>query len=349
MFVNNKYYSCDLERVMHCIEMPDNVSVLITGATGLIGSFIMDAFLYYNQHSGKHVKITGTSRHIEGLRTRFGYALKSEYLHLVQRDASAPIPDIEQYDYIIHTASNADPRSYALYPAETIITNIFGNNSVLEYARKHKNTRVIMTSTFEVYGYISEKGFFSEDDYGKIDFNQIRSGYPESKRTAELLVRSYVEEYGVDAIIVRLCSIYGPTMTKGDNKAVAQFIRKALKEEDIVLKSKGEQQRSYCYVGDAASGIITALCKGVAGEAYNVSNPDSTITVAELAQVTANIVGSNVVLGVPDEMEEKGFSKPKDSVLSSEKLMKLGFIPHYSVEQGLKQTILILEENMQQR
>lgn len=346
MFVNNKYYSRDLEQVMQYIEMPDNASVLITGATGLIGSFIMDAFLYYNQHSGKHVKITGTSRHIKGLRMRFGYALKSEYLHLVQRDVSEPIPDAEQYDYIIHAASNADPRSYALYPVETITTNILGNLNVLDYAKEHRMTRVVMTSTFEVYGNISENNAFGEDDYGKVDFNQIRSGYPESKRTAELLVRSYVEEYGVDAVIVRLCSVYGPTMTKEDNKAAAQFIRKALQKDNIVLKSKGEQRRSYCYMADAAGGILTALCKGSAGEAYNVSNPNCIITVAELAQVAANIAGSKVVFDVPDELEQRGFSKPQDSVLLSEKLMKLGFVPQYTAEQGFKQTILILRENM---
>ena len=294
MITDNRLYRQDLEWVSDYIDFPDGARVLITGATGLIGSF--------------------------------------------------PIPDEEEYDFIIHLASNADPRSYALYPAETIITNMTGTLNVLNYARRHPGCRVLFTSTFEVYGEIPDRTSLSEEDYGLIDYNQIRSGYPESKRTAELLVRSFVEEYGADAVIARLSSIYGPTMTKGDNKAAAQFIRRAAAGQDIVLKSKGNQRRSYCYVADACAGILTALRRGKAGEAYNVCNPACEITIAELAQIAAKAAGTRVVFDLPDELEQKGFGKAKDSVLRADKLTALGYAPAYSAEKGITVSVSIIHD-----
>ena len=219
-----------------------------------------------------------------------------------------------------------------------------GTLNVLNYARRHPGCRVLFTSTFEVYGEIPDRSCLSEEDYGLIDYNQIRSGYPESKRTAELLVRSFVEEYGVDAVIARLSSIYGPTMTKGDNKAAAQFIRRAAAGQDIVLKSKGNQRRSYCYVADACAGILTALRRGKAGEAYNVCNPACEITIAELAQIAAKAAGTRVVFDLPDELEQKGFGKAKDSVLRADKLTALGYAPAYSAEKGITVSVSIIHD-----
>ena len=342
MIINQPKYLDDLQQAIRYVEIPNEASVLITGATGLIGSFLMDAFFYSNQTNEKQIKITGTSRHLDKLKARFSYAADFSWMRLVARDATDPIPEHENYDYIIHLASNADPRSYALYPAETIITNILGTLNILNYAKTHVNTRVLLASTFEVYGSIPEAENFLEENYGRIDFNQIRSGYPESKRTAELLIRSFVEEYNVNAVIARLSSIYGPTMANSDNKAAAQFIRKAIAKKNIVLKSKGEQCRSYCYVADAASGILAALCRGSSGEAYNVCNPACEITIAELAQIAASIAGTRVIYDLPDELELKGFSKQQNSFLNADKLISLGFKPRYSAEKGMRQAIEIL-------
>lgn len=346
MIANNPIYICDLRRAAEIVSIPAGSSVMITGATGLIGSFLMDTFIYGNRHGDGGILVTGTGRSAERLKARFGYGScdDDDTIRLIGRSAEEPVPADEKYDYIIHLASNADPRSYALYPAETITTNILGTLNVLNYAKAHPGTRVLLASTFEVYGTVAGGGRIKEDDFGLLDFNMIRSGYPESKKAAELLVRSFVAEYGVDAVIARLCSVYGPTMTEGDNKAAAQFIRKAVNKENIVLKSKGGQRRSYCYVADAACALLTVMCRGVRGEAYNICNPQCEVTIAELAQQTAKIAGVDVVYDIPDELESRGFSQPRDSVLCADKLMSLGYQPYCSVEQGLSRSIDILSK-----
>lgn len=117
-----------------------------------------------------------------------------------------------------------------------MLTNIVGNKNVLDYCKLHKSTRLILTSTFEVYGTIDGVSVYKENMSGVIDQTILRNGYPESKRSCELLLRSYVDEYNINAVIVRLPSVYGPTMLKSDSKAHAQFIKNVLNREDIVLK-----------------------------------------------------------------------------------------------------------------
>ena len=311
-------------------------NVLVTGATGLIGSCLIDVLLEANHSCGKHFTIYAMGRSEEKLFRRYG---DTEEVHCIAQNVTEPI-EIDGLDYIIHAASNADPKSYALYPVETILTNILGAKNVLDYARG-KKCRVLLTSTFEVYGKLDQDEY-AESDYGVVDLDLIRSCYPESKKTAESLFKSYHDEYGVDCVTVRLSSIYGPTMQANDSKAHAQFLKNALAGEDIVLKSKGTQKRTYCYVVDAVSGILVVLFRGKSGEAYNVANDQSIATIAEVAQTIAEIAGTKVIFNLPDDVESKGFSRPQNCVLKTEKIKALGWNGRYKLKEGLAETIEIL-------
>lgn len=318
-------------------ELPEKKgNVLITGATGLIGSCMADVLLEANK-DGSCFNIYVLGRNEEKIMSRF----YCNSVHIIAQNITETF-SIDNMDYIIHAASNADPKSYALYPAETILTNVIGAKNVLEYC-KNKKTRALLTSTFEVYGEL-KKDIYSEEDYGLLDYNQIRSCYPESKRVAELLFRTYHDEYDVDCVIARLASIYGPTMSETDSKAHAQFIRNAIRGENIVLKSEGLQKRTYCYLMDAVSGLFTVLFKGNKGEAYNVANSNSVATIANVAKTVAEIAGTEVVFDIPDEIEKKGFSKPLNCVLNSRKLESLGWSGKYDLRTGLYETISILKE-----
>ena len=306
---------------------------LITGATGLIGTCIINALIEANKN-GATFNIYAMSRSTEKIKSKFG-----ECVIPVVQDVIDPLDDSHSYDYIIHCASNADPKSYATQPVETILTNILGNKNILDYCKKHPETRMLLTSTFEVYGSIDGVSLYKEDMSGVIDQTILRNGYPESKRSCELLLRSYVDEYNLNALIVRLPSVYGPTMLKSDSKAHAQFIKNALNHEDIVLKSKGEQTRTYGYVIDVVSGIFKVLFDGAKGEIYNISNEKSIASIADVAKTCASIVGTKVIFELPDEVEAKGFSRSKDCILDNTKLKSLGWNAKSSLEEGLRETI----------
>ncbi len=337
--IKNSLYRLALERVIPDVVIKDG-RVLVTGASGLIGSCLIDLLLIANKH-GRRFEVYALGRNVEKLKNRFSAFAGSGLIHFVEQDIQTPLDSGVEYDYIIHGASNADPRNYALYPAETMLINLEGAKNVLNYCKVHYSTKTIMLSTFEIYGNTG-KDVYVETDTGVLDQNMIRSCYPESKRCMEILTRSYIEEYGAKAVIGRLCSIYGPTMEINDSKAHAQFIRNALRGEDIALKSKGEQLRTYCYVIDAVTGILTTLGRGVTGEAYNISNENGIATIANVAKTIAEICGTKVVFDLPDEIEKKGFSKPQNCVLDNTKLKALGWTGHYSLYQGLNETINIL-------
>lgn len=311
-----------------------NVSILVTGATGLIGSCAIDVLSVLNKEFCANIKIYALGRNKNKIESRFG-----KNVIPVEQDIINPLDKKIEYDYIIHAASNADPKSYALQPVETILTNVLGNKNILDYCAGHLKTKMILTSSFEVYGELKGQDIFLENMSGIIDQTVLRNGYPESKRCSELLVRSYVDEYGVDAIIARLPSVYGPTMLESDSKAHAQFIRNALNGENIVLKSKGEQTRTYCYVLDVVSALFKLLCAGKDGEIYNVSNENSIASIAEVAKTCAEIAGTKVVFDLPSEVEAKGFSRSRNCILDNKKLKDLGWSGKYSLREGLEETL----------
>ena len=332
-------YEDSIKEVARKLEIK-NVSILITGATGLIGSCIIDILITANKNFDANIKIYALARSKDRIMKRF----RTEVVPIVQ-NIIEPLDNKIEYDYIIHGASNANPRTYALEPVETILTNIIGNRNVLDYCVKHLNTRMILTSTFEVYGEVRGCNIYTEDMSGVINQMVLRNGYPESKRCCELLTRSYVNEYGVNAVIARLPSVYGPTMLKTDSKAHAQFIMNALKGENIVLKSKGESKRTYCYVIDVASALFCILCAGQNGDIYNISNEKSVASIAEVAKTCAKIAGTKVVFDLPDEVEAKGFSQPNNCILNNSKLRDLGWYVNFSLKDGLVETLEYLRGN----
>ena len=339
--INNSIYKKALEKVILDIAIRDG-RILVTGASGLIGSCLIDLLLLANNH-GRFFEVYALGRNAEKLRNRFSAFGDLSCLHFVEQDIRDPLDEEIVYDYIIHGASNADPRKYFLYPSETMLINLEGAKNILNYCKNHTATKAIMLSTFEVYGNLG-KDFYEESDYGLIDQNMLRSCYPESKRCMELLTRGYIEEYGVKAVIGRLCSIYGPTMKMDDSKAHAQFIKNALRYENIIMKSKGEQRRTYCYVIDAVTGLLCVLERGNVGEAYNISNENSIVTIADVAKTIGDIVGTKVVFDMPDSVENKGFPKPQNCILMNSKLKNLGWVGNYTLFKGMSETISIMKE-----
>ncbi len=342
MLMNSIQYRNALRSLFPFLPDKGNETVLITGATGLIGSCMADALLFSNTERNTDYHVIVLGRNEARLRERFSYARPDGRIVFIAQDINLPVSSGIQPDIIIHAASNADPVAYALYPAQTLLTNIYGTKNMLDLA-KENGAKLLLTSTFEVYGKIEDQDVYTENMSGTIDQTSIRSCYPESKRSAELLLRCYVQQYGVNAVIARLCSIYGPTMLANDSKAHAQFIRNGLAGENIVLKSEGKPRRTYCYVIDAVAGLFLIVKHGKNGEAYNVSNENSIASIAQVAQTAAGICGTEVVFDLPDDIEKKGFSKPQNCILDNTKLRSLGFRGKYSLEAGLRETLEILK------
>ncbi len=318
-------------------------SILLSGSTGLIGSFLIDVLLYRNQHFGLDCTIYALGRKAEKAQKRFGE--KYNDIRFIECDINKPLvkSEIGDVDYVLHLASNTHPVAYATDPIGTITTNIIGTKNMLDFAVEHHAIRSAFASSNEIYG--ENRGdceLFDENYCGYINCNTMRAGYPESKRCGEALCQAYIRQHGLDITIPRLTRSYGPTMLLSDTKAISQFIKKAINGEDIVLKSAGTQYYSYTYVADAVSGLLTVLLSGQTGEAYNIADEASDIRLKDLANIIAASRGVKVCFEIPDEIEQAGYSKATKARLDSSKLKALGWRAQYDIQHGLERTIEIL-------
>lgn len=310
----------------------NNRTLLITGGTGMIGKSLID-FLMENVSC----RIIVTGRDESKARERLGRHIQFVKWNITQE----PLPRIDgQIDYIIHLASNTHPVAYATDPIGTIVMNVSATKDLLDLAVEKKVRRFVYASSVEIYG--QNRGDcekFSEEYCGYINSNTLRAGYPESKRCGESLCQAYVKQHNLDVVIPRIARVYGPTLLKSDTKALSQFIRNALRGEDIVLKSEGRQFFSYLHVEDAVSGLLTVLVRGKNGEAYNIADEKSDITLRDLAELIARQSGTKVVFDIPDTCELMGFSPAVLARLDNTKLKSLGWVAKYDIETGIKDTI----------
>lgn len=308
-------------------EKLNGKTILISGGTGFIGTFITDVIQYRNKNYSSNTKIISVSRHSIG---------KNKSVEYINTDIIQPFEYPGRIDFILHLASNTHPKQYKEDPVGTITTNIMGCDNLLKLAVKKKSERFLLASSVEVYGQGTELPM-AEDYCGYIDCNLARSGYNEAKRTCEALCQSYASQYGVDCVIARLARTIGADR-KRDTKAMAQFMEKAVTGEDIVLKSKGAQRFSYSYVADTASGVLKILLDGKVGEAYNVSDDDEGFTLGEYAEYMANLSGQKVIYQIEDD---SATSKATYALLDTSKLKHLGWRPLYRVCDALNRTYAI--------
>jgi len=323
---------------------------LISGATGLIGSVLVDCLMQMNEEHKTGFKVIALSRNPETAKERFcRYWEQNDFQHVVC-DVNCAIPEVGDVDYVIHAASNTHPLAYSQDPIGTIKTNVIGTDFLLQYTRTHNGKRFVFLSSVEIYGECGEgQESFREQDLGYIDCNQLRAGYPESKRVGESLCCAYQSQFGMDIVIPRLCRVYGPTMRQDDSKALAQFMKKAIAKENIVLKSDGQQYYSYIHVLDAVSAIMLVLDKGKKGEAYNVSSQKSNVKLCELADKLAKLAGTQVIFEMPDRTEQQGYSKATRAILDSTKIEHLGWHAELDIDSGLQMTLQIMDEAIREK
>ena len=328
---DSKLYTQDVAETAKAAQTLAGTTVLVTGAGGLIGSFLTDTLLFAG------ARVIALGRSAKRLKARFG---DRENLTLVEADVSLPLSLELPADYVVHAASNAYPAAFKSDPVGTVTANVIGTKNLLDYAKSVSARRFLFVSTGEVYGQGDGRDF-TEDYSGYVDPTDPRSCYPASKRAAETLCVSFTAQFGLDTVIARPCHVYGPSATSRDNRASTQFLSLAAKGEPVVLHSAGAQLRSYMYVADCVGAIITVLLSGECGRAYNIANENARATVAEFANLAANAAGVPCVFDIPEGSVQTGITR---GVLDNSRLRALGWSGRYTVPDGVSRTIGILRE-----
>jgi nucleoside-diphosphate-sugar epimerase len=327
------------QSVIHS-ETLENASILVAGASGLIGSMLIRTLHELNIKKKLNIRITAASRNIQRLEHRFS---SFEDVSIKGLDVSLPTSmNDSTYTHIIHAASQADPSLYKEFPVETMLTNIEGTKNLLNLASKNTHSKFLYISSGEVYGSIKSERFMKEEESGYIDPLNARSCYPSAKRASETLCISYAEEHGIDTRIVRPSHVFGPGFRRDDKRISADFFLKAFSGEDIVLRSTGEEMRTYIYIADCAAGILSVLTRGESKQAYNITNSDNHISMRDFSRTIAEIGGVKFI--APKAEIHSSLKLHRASMLNDTKLRELGWKPQVSVEEGVKRTFEALDK-----
>lgn len=319
-------------------------TVLITGAYGMLASYVTNMLIYLNEVHGFGITVKAFVRSAEKCRKRFGSFADRPYFEICTASLTEEIRVAEDVDYIIHAASLASPQYYDVCPVEVLEPNAIGTYRLLKLAAEKKVKGFLLFSTGDVYGSVKNADAIREDTLGTLDPLDIHSCYGESKRMAETMGRAFCHQYGVPFRSVRIWHTYGPTMDiDRDPRVFASFVSDIVHKRDIVMKSDGLAKRSFCYIADAVAGYFTVLLKGLDGEAYNVCNSEAFLSIRELAEIMTSLrpeLGLKVIRRERPQGEHylentaANFIPP-----SGEKLEALGWKCAYDVRSGFDQVL----------
>ena len=336
----------DLEKIVSEFKGWDfflDKTVIVTGAGGLLASYLVRALLRASDRKDLNLNVTGLLRSEPVAGSRLTPWINHSSLNLIYGSAEGyPYGTLDPQSIIVHAASLASPTAYNVDPVGTLLPNSVGTVQLCDQARLWESIRLLYFSTSEVYG-LNSKEELTEIDFGYLDPNALRSCYAESKRMGENTCRAYSHQYGVPSTIARIFHTYGPQMSMDDGRVFADFVRDALQGDPIAIASDGSARRCFCYITDAINAFLQLIVKGAPGEAYNLANPNAESSILDLATLIGGLVQPKLPITIVDSaLVKPGYvaSSVSRSLPSIAKLQSLGWQPEISLESGFARTLL---------
>lgn len=329
----------DLDIILDCAVnwlMYKDKTVLVTGATGRLGRYIVDSLIEVDLRYDLNMTILCLARSSKKLRSVFGDELEFPNVNIMCQDMNEPIVYDGTIDFIFHTAGPAAPVDFKEEPAEMLWCHVNGTRNILECARTHVTKKVFYVSTVEIYGEWTGECEIMESDMGILQHLNSRAGYPEAKRLCETMLAVYEKEYGVKYCGVRLSHTLGPGILLDDGRAFAEFINQSLKGKDIILTSDGSAMRTYTYVADAMNAIFLIMERGE-GTFYNVSTDENLVSVRDLAELIAGMSPSGktrvLLEGAASQLPYLPFKLP---IMNTSRIRSLGWKPRVGLRDMFK-------------
>lgn len=324
-----------------------NKTVLVTGATGRLGMYIVEAISKANIDWNLNITILVLARNEKKLQQVFGNSLKLPYIYELVQDITEVICWEGEIDYIFHTAGLASPQDFTNKPVDTLWGHVQGLHNILELAREKNSKKILYVSTVEIYGeWKSEKGI-CEEDMGVIHCNNSRACYPEAKRLCETMLACYEEQYHIEYVGVRLCHTFGPGISLNDGRAFSEFLRDVIEGKDIILQTDGSAVRTYTYVADAIGALLLAFTKGDK-HYYNIASIENQISIKDLAELIASLdlKGRTKVLFSNQVKDQLHYLPFKLGIMNVDRITKLGWRPQVGLKEAFKYTLESFQQEL---
>lgn len=321
-------------------------TILLTGATGLIGSNFVKLVAKISEKKHLNTKIICVVRNMNKAKSLFS---ESESVSFIYGDIEKPLKIEGNVDYIIHAANPTSSKFFIDCPVETINSSVLGTMNMLEFAKNQKVQGFVYLSTMEVYGEPRKDSIILEKDVAGFNTEKPRNCYPIAKQLCESLCAAYANEYGVPVRVLRLTQTFGPGVNYNDARVFAEFIRCAIEKKDIILKTMGETERSYLYTADAVTAILVAIQKGEGGACYSVANPDTYCSIMEMARLVAHDICEcqiDVKTEI-DDISKYGYANTLHMNLDVSKMKSLGWYPQVGLSEMFYRAILDLKQRIE--
>lgn len=322
-----------------------NKTIIVTGASGLIGSNLVTKLL-----EDTTTKVIAIGRNQNKLSYVFEDYIDNRNLNLLEHDICVPLELNESIDYIFHAAGPIAGSIIRETPVDVILPNIMGTLNIMKFMsqqRKEKNidAKLIIFSSATVYGNAySENTVVAEENTSIADtLDATNAPYSESKRMVEVIAKSYAKQENLNISIGRFSYVYGFTKSL-PNTAFYEFIKKALTGEDIVLNNTRLPRRDNIYIEDAIEGLLVVAAKGLNGESYNISTNmqgSNFAAIDEMASVIAEIINEKNGTNVKVLYKDGNFTSERvpGIILNNEKLRSLGWKVNNNLKSGIEKTI----------
>lgn len=312
-----------------------NCTILISGATGLIGSLLVKGFLNANEKYNLNNHVLALALNLQKAQLIFERYKDNPNLTLIENEITQQINYSANVDYIFHTAAITKSQIMISSPVELIKTTVVGSLNIFDFAIKRKAKSVVYLSSIEAFGVINNKESLKENDLGYLDLQNVRNCYPESKRLVENLCACYAKQYGLNVKVARLTQTFGAGASFNDSRIFGEIARSIIEKKDIVLKTSGNTTHDYCYTTDTISALLTIATKGTCGEVYNVANPDTNMSIKDMAKLVAISFGNNKVKVIQSSNNQPAtcYSPENKISLNVDKLLKLNWKPKYNLKQ----------------
>lgn len=339
----------DLREIADYIKEFDikNSKIVITGSTGLLGSLLVNGLLLANELYGLNNCVFALARDVKKARKLFN--CNNKMLFIIKNEITEKIKISTDVDYVFHFASVTKSKEMVSNPVELIKTTVIGSLNVFDFAKERNVKSVVFASSMEVYGVLNEyDGTLDETKLGTLDLTNIRNCYPESKRLVENACSCYVNEYGVNIKVARLTQTFGAGADFDDSRIFGEIARDIIFKKNIILHTSGDSVHDYCYTTDAIYALLTIAIKGRAGETYNVANPNTNMSIKEMAELIADKFGEGKVRVIVEGDASKSGCYGSKSVikLNIQKLKNLGWKPKYDLQDIFKRLIASFEDEI---